>query len=65
MKRVRSLLLLTLAALVACGGADGDPQVLRIGSIPDQAALHSILTKIRDLGVPLIAVNCLDPESRA
>ena len=38
MKRAQfSLVLLTLAALVACGRAGaGDAQVLRIGSIPDQ-----------------------------
>lgn len=27
------------------------------GSVPDQAALHGILTKINDLGLALIAVN--------
>ena len=30
--------------------------VLR-GSVVDQAALHGLLGKVRDLGVPLIAVN--------
>jgi hypothetical protein len=29
--------------------------VLR-GSLPDQAALHGVLIKIRDLGMPLLAV---------
>ena len=30
--------------------------VLR-GSVVDQAALHGVLGKVRDLGLPLIAVN--------
>ncbi len=28
--------------------------------IPDQAALHDVLKKIRDLGLPLLSVNHLD-----
>ena len=34
--------------------------VLR-GPIADQAALHGVLQKVRDLGVPLISVNDVDP----
>lgn len=30
------------------------------GVIVDQAALHSVLKKVRDLGMPLISVNPLD-----
>jgi hypothetical protein len=33
-----------------------------VGSIPDQAALFGILLKIRDLGLPLISVNRIQPE---
>ena len=35
-----------------------------IGPVTDQAALHGILKKIRDLGMPLLSVNVVDPNSR-
>jgi hypothetical protein len=31
------------------------------GEIADQAALHGVLAKVRDLGLPLIAVACVGP----
>jgi len=30
------------------------------GPVVDQAALHSLLRKVRDLGIPLLSVNCVE-----
>jgi hypothetical protein len=32
------------------------------GEIVDQSALHGVLKKVRDLGLPLISVNQVDPN---
>jgi hypothetical protein len=32
------------------------------GSVTDQSALHGILKKIRDLGLPLLSVNSVGPN---
>jgi hypothetical protein len=38
---------------------DGD--TLLTGSVIDQAALHGLLKKVRDLGMPLISVKPVEP----
>jgi hypothetical protein len=30
------------------------------GHVVDQSALHGLINKIRDIGLPLISLNCLD-----
>ena len=36
---------------------------LLTGSVVDQAALHGLLRKVRDLGAPLVSVSPVEPES--
>jgi hypothetical protein len=38
----------------------GENETLLVGPVVDQAALHGVLHKIRDLGLPLLAVRRLD-----
>jgi hypothetical protein len=44
---------------------DEHGQTILVGPVIDQAALHGLLKRIRDLGIPLISVNRLDPGKRA
>jgi hypothetical protein len=40
----------------------GDDETIISGTVADQVALHSLLTRIRDLGLPLIAVNPMETK---
>jgi len=40
--------------------AEGD--TLLTGPVADQAALHGLLKKVRDLGLPLRALHCLPSD---
>jgi hypothetical protein len=35
------------------------------GTVTDQCALHGLLAKVRDLGLPLISVHRLGPSQRS
>ena len=37
---------------------------LLTGPVADQAALHGILIRIRNLGLPLISINPVSPDAR-
>ena len=39
-----------------------DGNTLLSGPVVDQSALHGILKRVRDLGMPLLSVNFVDPD---
>ena len=39
-----------------------DGNTLLTGPVVDQAALHGLLKKVRDLGMPLLSVNSVEPS---
>jgi hypothetical protein len=39
---------------------DEHGDTLLTGPVEDQAALHGLLKKVRDLGLPLLSVNCCE-----
>ena len=39
-----------------------EDETLLVGMVRDQAALHGMLTKIRDLGLPLLMVQRIEGE---
>ena len=42
--------------------SDQAGQTTIAGPVADQAALHGLLTKVRDLALPLLSVRRLDPD---
>ena len=48
--------------LAIAHGSDGTTIIH--GPVADQAALYGLLQKVRDLGLPLISVNQVDPDHR-
>ena len=42
---------------------DGDGTTVIAGPVADQAALHGLLQRVRDLGVPLLSVTRTEPHS--
>jgi hypothetical protein len=41
----------------------GNGDTLLTGPVIDQAALHGLLKRVRDLGIPLISVSRVNPDS--
>jgi hypothetical protein len=39
----------------------GDGTTVIHGPVADQAALHGLLRKVRDTGLPLVSVTCVEP----
>jgi hypothetical protein len=42
--------------------SDQAGQTTITGPVTDQAALHGLLAKVRDLGLPLLSVRRIDPD---
>ena len=42
---------------------DDNGDTLVSGPVADQAALHGLLKKVRDLGMPLLSVTCVENDT--
>src|SRR5439155_27051773 len=43
---------------------ESDGTTTLTGPLADQAALHGLLSRIRDLNVPIISVRCVGPDEK-
>ncbi len=41
---------------------NGAPVTRLYGPVADQAALHGVLIKLRDIGIPILSINLVEPE---
>jgi hypothetical protein len=41
---------------------EGDGTTVIHGPVADQSALHGLLQRVRDTGLPLISVICIEPD---
>jgi hypothetical protein len=44
---------------------EANGEAVLVGPLADQAALHGVLMKIRDLGLPLLAITTIAPNQSA
>lgn len=47
--------------IISSGQATRGGETLLVGPVADQAALHGLLAKIRDLGLPLLSLTRIEP----
>ncbi|MEJ2555021.1 MAG: hypothetical protein P8186_02065 [Anaerolineae bacterium] len=50
-------------AVSVTSGSGGPCITTLTGPVMDQVALHGLLTRIRDLGLPLLTVQCLEAST--
>ena len=50
-----------LEGLVITQAKDGETTLM--GSLVDQSALHGVLIKLRDLGLPILSLTRIEPDS--